>query len=206
MIYYIIPARKGSKGLPGKNRILFNYTARKIPDEYWNYVFVTTDDEDIMQMSYNFNVIERSQELSCDTANIRDVLLSMSKNFNDDDIFVLLYLTYPQRTWDEIKSALNSFYKTTAKSLLCCQPVRTHPYLCIYKSGLQVVEHDLYRRQDYPECREISHYIAIVQVSEIKKLNKNLYNNNTFFYEIDRVIDIDTQDDLDAYCTCNTPG
>ena len=45
----IIPARKGSKGLPGKNRLLLEHTISKIPEIYKKDVIVTTDDESIIE-------------------------------------------------------------------------------------------------------------------------------------------------------------
>ena len=78
-----------------------------------------------------------------------------------------------------------------ANSLLCGQDVKSHPYLCLYKSGFrgnQLIKHDLYRRQDYPEVFELSHYVGCCYVSELKKLNynviglkKNLSKNNYGF-------------------------
>ena len=45
---FIIPARKDSKGLPGKNRILLQHTIEQIPKELEGDVIVTTDDEHII--------------------------------------------------------------------------------------------------------------------------------------------------------------
>jgi len=43
MIWYVIPAREGSKGLPSKNRLLFNFTAETVKSVNQD-VIVTTDD------------------------------------------------------------------------------------------------------------------------------------------------------------------
>ena len=41
------------------------------------------------------------------------------------------------------------------------------------------------------------HFVVIFDVNEIKKLNKNLYNEKTTFYEIDNDdIDVDYEEDL----------
>ena len=85
---------------------------------------------------------------------------------------------------------------TQSKSLLCKKEVKTHPYLCIYDNGKQVVKHNLYRRQDYPTIWEISHYICIFEVGELKKLNKNLYNKHTHFMKINDCVDVDYEKDF----------
>ena len=64
--------------------------------------------------------------------------------------------------------------------------------------GSQLVKHNLYRRQDYPAVFEISHYVCIFNVNELTNLNNNLYNDETFFFKIDDVVDVDTKTDLDG--------
>jgi CMP-N-acetylneuraminic acid synthetase len=204
---FIIPAREGSKGLPGKNRILLDYTIDQIPAQHKSDVIVTTDDQHVINKLKNTRceILKRSIELSGDKASIRDVLKDVIENYNipDDETIVMLYLTYPQRSWQEIVDAIEFFYKSDAKSLLCQKEVKTHPYLCLYKveenRGKQIVKHDMYRRQDYPVCFELSHYVCIFKASEIKLLNKNMYNDFTVFFPIDDRIDIDASQDLRAF-------
>jgi CMP-N-acetylneuraminic acid synthetase len=73
----------------------------------------------------------------------------------------------------------------------------THPYLCVHADGRQIVEHNLYRRQDYPEVYEISHFHCMFEAGDIDSLNHNLYNANTYFYDIPRVVDIDHEKDME---------
>jgi CMP-N-acetylneuraminic acid synthetase len=66
--------------------------------------------------------------------------------------------------------------------------------------GSQLFYHNLYRRQDYPECFEISHFISIFNSNELNRLNNNLYNNDTYFMEISKnAIDVVEQKDLDRF-------
>lgn len=194
----IIPARKGSKGFPQKNRYLFEYTANKVRNED---VIVTTDDEYIIEKAkdYGFKVHIRDYDLSNDTANIKDVLLDVIQNNDVKDNIMVLYLTYPDRLEKDIKQFYNTFFEKNCKSLLCLEPSVTHPYLTMTKNGNnweQLIEHELYRRQDYPDVKEISHYLFMCNKNEIKKLNKRLFNNDTNWYELDkRVEDIDYEDD-----------
>tara|TARA_R100000306_G_scaffold60048_1_gene59650 strand:- start:54 stop:557 length:504 start_codon:yes stop_codon:yes gene_type:complete len=148
----IIPARKGSKGLPFKNRKLFDITARTIPDNTKSSIIVSTDDEHISQMAldYGFKVHWRSHGVSVDTANTRDLLREVVTAFkirSNDDI-VLMYLTYPQRTFEDVKKIYNFYKKNDGKSLLCKHETTNHPYMCYYampdNRGMRVVQHDLY--------------------------------------------------------------
>ena len=56
MIYYIIPARKGSKGLPLKNRKLLPFTLQEIPENKKSTTIVSTDDEYILNFAKNYGV------------------------------------------------------------------------------------------------------------------------------------------------------
>jgi len=197
-IYYIIPARKGSKGFPGKNIKLFHHTYGIIPKSLLNNVIVTSDDDEILKMSHGCKKIKRSEWLSNDTASTKLVMCDVVDNFGlkDDDIIIMLYLTYPQRKWSDINKAFELFLSSESDSLLCKKDIKTHPYLCIDSKGQQIIEHDLYRRQDYPACYEISHFISMFKVGELGNLNNNLYNEKTYFHYIPDVVDIDYEKDL----------
>ncbi len=199
---FVIPARKNSKGLPYKNRILIEATIKIIPDDLKNRLLITTDDEFIIEKYGNqYNVIKRSERNSSDTASTQDVIKELAPHIVTEKV-IMLYLTYPERTFQDVVDAV-SFYETNkAKSLLCSKEIKTSPFLMMYKKGIrgqQIIKHDLYRRQDYPECFEISHFISIFDLDELKNLNKNLYNKNTLFFPIEEKIDVDTPADLGKY-------
>jgi len=198
MIYYVIPARQESKGMPFKNRRLFSYTKKTIPMAVWENTILTTDDKEIMGEGSEFNILERDEKLSGDTASTKYVLLDVIEKFEleKDDIIVMLYLTYPERTWSDISRGIDFFMAKEARSLLCRKDIKTHPYLCVYENGRQLVKHDLYRRQDYPKVFEICHFLFIARVDEIKKLNNNLYNENTIYMDIPDKVDVDTEQDF----------
>jgi CMP-N,N'-diacetyllegionaminic acid synthase len=207
--WIIVPARKGSKGLPGKNRKLFDYTINQIPENELKHVIVTTDDEMIHMWAINkkINTHWRKPELSNDEANIRDVLLNviLEKKIQRNDLVIMLYLTYPKRTWEDILKAWIFFKAHFAKSLLCREeqnPGEIHPYRwfieqSLFDTGQQLVKHDLYRRQDYPKMFKASHYIFMGYAKEIKKLNKNLWNKDTVFFPTKEAVDVDTIKDFE---------
>ena len=199
----IIPARKGSKGFTGKNQILFGLTAKTIPADLRNKVIVSTDDEVVQWLAgkWCFRVDQRPPELAVDEASIRDVLADLAERerLRPDEIVLVLYLTYPERTWAIIADALAAFARSDADSLLCAIDAKTHPYLCVYPDGKQVVQHDLCRRQEYPEVLELSHLVCCVRAGRIGQLNRNCYNDNTMYFKTDRRLDIDTREDYDNF-------
>ena len=206
MIFYVIPARKGSKGLPYKNRKLFDYTASIIPEDCTSQVIVTTDDEQILHnaLEYGFMTTARPEKLSNDTASMKDVLLHVRDEFklNPDDIVVLLYLTYPERTWGDVLDAFEYFDENRGLSLLCKKEVKSNPFLCMYEDGLhgkQIISHNLYRRQDYDAVFELSHFIFISEVWNLENLNNNLYNDDTIYFPIRDVHDIDYISDFRGF-------
>lgn len=84
-------------------------------------------------------------------------------------------------------------------SLLCKKEIKSNPFLCMYDlghRGKQLIKHDLYRRQDYPKCFEISHFIVLLRAKSIDNINNNLYDSETLFWEIDDKVDVDLKKDL----------
>jgi CMP-N-acetylneuraminic acid synthetase len=208
MIKYIIPARRNSKGLPFKNRKLITFTLDNLPKSVLNDVILTTDDEKLLEigLSYGVKCINRALCLALDETSTKEVMVDLKNQglIGDDDIIVMLYLTYPQRNLLDIERAIDFFIKNGGKSLLCKKEIKsTHPYLYMLEvdnmRGKQLIPHNLYRRQDYPKVFEISHFISIFMGFELDNLNSNLYNNDTIFYPIDNIIDVDTQKDLDSF-------
>ena len=200
---FLIPARRNSKGLPFKNRKLLEATISTIPKKYIDKVLISTDDEYIIEKceSQNIKHVRRSPANSRDESSTKEVFQEILPYVRTDNI-VLLYLTYPERTWEDVCSAIKFYEEHAQGSMLCRKRINTSPYLMMYKDGLrckQIIEHNLYRRQDYPECFEISHFVGVFDKKVVDSLNNNLYNENTVFYEIPDVVDVDTIKDMEKY-------
>lgn len=204
--WYLIPARKDSKGIKYKNRKLFNYTAIIFPNEVaTEQVIVSSNDNHILEAAakYGFSCIERNDEISRDNSSMKDVLLDAiaRKGIEPEDDIVLLYLTYPQRKWRDVEEIYRFYRDNGAKSLSCSIDVADHPYLCFYEVddiyGRQVVPHTLYRRQDYPRCFRQSLFVGIFKASEVPRVNDSLLCEDTVFFKLKRkVIDIDHDMDM----------
>lgn len=210
----VIPARAGSKGFPGKNRILFKYNIANIPEWKRKDVIVSTNDAEVTKQAkeYELTCYNRPEELCEDETSMKQVLQDMAKHFkwNSNDLILTLYLTYPERSWIDVREALHFFTEQNAKSLLCKKKWNgTHPALCMWTKenakGEQLFTHNLYRRQDYPEVFEITHYISIIRVDELDNLNLNLYNKETVFFPVyfSALIDVDEEADFLGYLRKN---
>ena len=202
MIHYIIPARAGSKRFPKKNRELIKYAETCI--EGLNPVIISTDDPEIIEKYRSTCCIHyRDEKNATDEASTRDLLIEIVEDYAlpKDDIIVMLYLTYPERTLKDIEKALQFFNKhSKMDSLLCKKEVPVHPCLYMYDYepyGSQIIKNDFCRSQEYPPVFELSHYICIVRVGKLKYLNRNLYDIDTIFFPIGNFVDVDLEEDLE---------
>ena len=120
--FFIIPARRDSKGLPFKNRKLLDYTINNIPIELHEKTIVTTNDEKIIEKlsATNINILRRDEQLCLDDISIKDVMLDVVKKFQmkSNDTIVMLYLTSPDRKFSNIKKILEvEFIRNDIKDL-----------------------------------------------------------------------------------------
>lgn len=138
----IIPARGGSKGLPGKNIKLLNgkpliaYTIEAAKNASGiERVIVSTDDKEIAKVAKQYGAevpFKRPEELSGDTASAVDVYLHVIDYLRENeslqiDKFMVLLPTAPLRTSQHIEEALDKFHKTNATTLISMTEAETPP-------------------------------------------------------------------------------
>lgn len=170
-ILAIIPARGGSKGLPGKNikllagKPLIAHTIEAaLKSKHLDRVVVSTDDEKIMEISKKFKaeVIKRPEELARDATPMQPVLeylvdyLEKRENYKPD-IIVLLQPTSPLRNTSHINGAIDKLLEGKYDSLLSACP--SHAFIWrINRSTAISINYNFKkrtRRQDKkPEYRE----------------------------------------------------
>ena len=127
-ILAIIPARGGSKGIPRKNikllagKPLIAYSIEAaIKSEFVNRVIVSTDDDEIEQISikYGAEVIIRPKKLAEDDSPTIDGIIHalniLEKTGYLPDIVVLLQPTSPLRTQDDVDNAIIYYLKNKDK-------------------------------------------------------------------------------------------
>ena len=123
-IVSIVPARAGSKRIPGKNKILFqgqtlvewslkfSLKCNKI-----NETILSTDDSDIIRLAnkYKVRLHKRSKILSGDKASTFDLIKSIYYDYLNEkaDIIFLLQPTSPLREKKLIHNALKKIYQSS---------------------------------------------------------------------------------------------
>ncbi len=137
----IIPARAGSKGLPGKNtrllcgKPLISWTIEKaLCSKHLDRVVVTTDSEEIALIAREAGAevpFIRPAELATDTANSYDVIRHTLNHFAPIffDYTVLLEPTSPLREDDDIDRAIEALDQARDRfdSIVTLGEVHEHP-------------------------------------------------------------------------------
>ena len=136
----IIPLRKGSKGIPGKNkkkmlgRPLFSWVLSAAIFSDLDEVYVFTDDEEILTFiskEYHWTSkvkgLLRNDENANDTASTESAMLEFAEKIHHDfDVLCLLQATSPLTTSQDINNALSQISKEGKTSALSV--VKTHRF------------------------------------------------------------------------------
>ncbi len=207
----IVPARGGSKGVPGKNiRLLANkplithsITVAK-ESKLVDRVYVSTDDNEIATVAseYGAEVIDRPSTLATDTASSESALLHTLETLEQEGILpkivVFLQCTSPIRAKTDIDEAIVQLQKEQADSLLSVSP--SHRFLWQEKNGNpESINYNYQQRQRRQEM--LPQYmengsIYIFKPWVLKKLGNRLGGKITLFkmsdnaaLEIDSLLD-----------------
>lgn len=182
----IIPARGGSKGVPGKNIKLLNgkpliqYTIEAATGVFSpESICVTTDDTTIATVVESLGLtipFVRPKELATDSAGTNEVLLHALNHYENlgytFDIIVLLQATSPFRSSEQIKEAL-SFYTDDCDMVVSVKETKANPYYVLKEENengwlYSVKENNFVTRQDCPAVYELNGAIYIINVKSLK--------------------------------------
>ena len=134
-ILAIIPARKGSKRLPRKNKLkilgkpLICWTIEaSVQSKYIDTILVSTDDDEIIDIAKEYNIkvpFKRPSEISSDEATMNDVIIHAINFFKTNgesyDIIILLQPTSPLRTTNDIDKALELISEKNESVISVCE-------------------------------------------------------------------------------------
>ncbi|RBN50300.1 acylneuraminate cytidylyltransferase family protein [Flavobacterium psychrolimnae] len=200
----IIPARGGSKGIPGKNIKLLNgkpllqYTAEiALGSQYLTAVIVSSEDNQIITVAKSLGIqvpFLRPEELAQDTTPTIDVIIHALKWFENQAIFFdavcLLQVTSPFRTLAFLDKAIEKFIASGSDSLVSVQkvPHEYNPHWTFEvnpEGNLKIAtgeEKIISRRQELPEAY---HRDGIIYITKTKVLleHHSLFGKSISFIE-----------------------
>lgn len=194
----IIPARKGSKGVIGKNKKkigdkpLIEYTINSaVNSKCFDEIFISTDDPEISQIGTQKNISSlplRPSELSQDTTPMKGVIkhvIDMYQGKGDFfDAFMILQPTSPLRKKESIQQAVTEFKNKHLDSILSVVqiPEKYHPEWVYHEKQQGLIE--LYNGNHEPISRRQDLNKAYIREGSIYLCRtENLLRNNNIYGE-----------------------
>ncbi len=220
-ILAIIPARGGSKGLPGKNirllagRPLIAHTIElALESKYISKVVLSTENKKIAYIGRKYGAevpFLRPKRLARNKSSAIDVILHAIKWFEKSgenfDIVCLLEPTSPLRKKNDIDDAIKLFIRNINKvdSLVSVGEVHLeNPYIMKkieegYVKSFTKSDRDIYQRQQLPKAYFPYGVIYLSKIKTLKKY-KTFYQRKTIPYFIKRWQNYEIDDIYDFIC------
>ncbi len=214
-----ICARKGSKGLPGKNlakidgkSLVALATLQAVESSLFDFIVVSSDSEEILNEALSHGAthqVRRSSDLSGDFVSkpevIRSAVTSSLSDLSKITTVVDLDVTSPLRHNADIVGAVSLLETSDCCSVLSGCPSRRNPYFNIVslnklgfiEISIQPIE-PIYSRQLAPICFDLNAAVHAWKIECLISNPKTIYDK-TLIYEmpVSRSMDIDSQTDYD---------
>ncbi len=212
----IIPARGGSKGLPGKNirplngKPLIAYAIETaLNTRQIDRVIVSTDDENIAKVALIYGAeipFMRPKFLASDTAQAIDNYIytidRLEKEGNEKiEAFVVLQPTSPLRITEDVDGAINMFLQKEADSVISyspeSHPVKWHKYLSEDGRFENIFDDNIANRQDNRPSYYPNGAVYVFRTSMIRE--RKYYTDKSYGYIMPRTrsVDIDFLEDFE---------
>ena len=211
----IIPARGGSKGLPGKNikmllgKPLIAYTIEAaLNSNQVSRIIVSTDDNEIAKVAIKFGaeVLKRPDSLAQDKSRAIDVYKYVIGKLQEGDgkeisEFIVLQPTSPLRTHYDIDNAIKLFRAKNAYSVISfCQenhPISWHKNISPEGKLISIFQDNIQNRQEEKPTFFPNGAIYIFTKKVLQ--TENYFSEDTFAYIMERnnSVDIDYQEDFE---------
>ena len=212
-VLFVIPARGGSKGIPGKNikplngKPLIGYSidvAREFADD--DDICLTTDDAriaDVAEAQFGLKVpFMRPAALATDKSGTYGVLIhaldyyaALGRNY---DTIVLLQPTSPFRTAADVRKAI-SLYSPDVDMVVTVKEAATNPYYNAFEEDEQGFLHiskgdgRYTRRQDAPKVWEYNGAVYVINVASLRKMTLGEFPRRRLCeMSADHSVDLDT--------------
>ena len=213
----IIPARGGSKGLPGKNikelcgKPLIAWTIEQARScSNIDRILVSTDDREIAEVAKKYGAevpFMRPPELASDSAATIDVIfhtihwLKKCEDYQAEYI-LLLQPTSPLRTSGDIDSAIGMLKDKNAQAVVSVCETEHHPWWSniLPEDGnmKDFIRPDILnkRRQDLPVFYRLNGAIYLAKTDYLSEQN-SFFGPDTFAYKMFKERSVDIDSDLD---------
>lgn len=190
---FVIPARGGSKGIPGKNikeldgKPLIGYSldfARQFAGD--EDICLTTDSKEIaetaLKLGYQIPFL-RPAHLASDTAGSYEVLLHAVEAYEQKgksyEALILLQPTSPFRKKEQLEQALKLF-NPEVDMVVSVKESEANPYYNLFErngSGFlkKSKQGNYERRQDCPPVFQYNGSIYVINIASLKKANLNRF-------------------------------
>lgn len=187
----LIPARAGSKGLPGKNvkvlgelpliahTFLFASKIKTAAD----IICVSSNDDEVLAIARNYNEIDvpfkRPEELASDHAGSYEVILHALSYYQEQEVtferVLLLQPTSPFRSISDYKK-IDELYNSNCDMVVSVAVSKNNPYFNLFEEKndgylQQSKQSDITRRQDCPEVYVFNGSFYLINVNSLKKTN-----------------------------------
>lgn len=213
----IIPAREGSKGIPGKNaKLLHGKPLIQYSIEYARYftrdenICISTNDSKVFEVARSLNInipFTRPESISTDASSADEVIKHALNYYealnNTFKAVVYLQPTSPFRKYKHLEEAIKLFENEGCEMVVSVCESHLNPYFSLFeqnKSGFlsrsKPLPEGITRRQDVPK---VFQYNGSIFVIDIKSLLKTSLHSLTRIkkYQMDSVYSIDIDTPLD---------
>jgi N-acylneuraminate cytidylyltransferase/CMP-N,N'-diacetyllegionaminic acid synthase len=212
----IIPARGGSKGLPGKNikefcgKPMIAYTIEAAKrSKFISDIIISTDDQNVADIAISYGAIcpfLRPEALASDEALAIDNYIYTINRLNKEcgyeiNEFVILQPTSPLRRSEDIDGAIFLFNEKNADSVVSytmeSHPISWHKFLDDDLQFENIFDETLQNRQNNKVSYFPNGAIFVFDYNLIK--NKKYYSNKSYGYVMpkNRSVDVDCADDFE---------
>jgi CMP-N,N'-diacetyllegionaminic acid synthase len=211
-ILYLIPARKGSKGLPGKNTKLLgdkplieysiDFALNNVKKD--DALCISTNDATVIAIAESKGItipFIRPEELANDSASSHDVIIHAINQYEKlnqtFDAVLLLQPTSPFRIQDDFTNLIKE-YSVDTDMVVSVKLAKENPYFTLFEQNsegflIKSKEGNFERRQDCPEVYAFNGSMYLINIASIKKARiSELKNIKKIIMPEERSVDIDT--------------
>lgn len=208
----VVPARGGSKGIPGKNlrmiggmSLLHRAIGVALESAYVDHVVVTSDDETILRHAEELSGVKtlvRPAELAADDSAMWPAVVHAIEHSEPAELVVLLQPTSPLRLASDVDEAIELLHTRDVTSVVSVSPVTKSPYwmYTLAADGRMrpiLPPNDATSRQQLPEVHVVNGAVYVVDTEHLRR-TRRFVDDDTLAVVMppERSVDVDTLLDL----------